>query len=258
MAVMQSIRARLFQLWAEYVTTSLDEHRGDPARSALPTTLLLTVGAAALTGLHFTKNPAPRWWLDNLLIGDRELTALVWWGSMNLLWYVVPALIAIRFVLRRPMSGFGLTSGAVKSHLGLYIAMLAVMIPIVVAVSFTEQFQAVYPFYREALADGASWRLMVWWIVYAVQFVSLEFFFRGFLVHGLRPHLGFASIAVMMVPYTMIHFSKPPLEASAAILAGLILGALSLRTRSIWLGAMLHITVAAAMDISALIQAGAL
>lgn len=259
MAVIESTRGRLFGLWSEYVTDSVTDHPADPAAEhALTTTTILTVAAVALTGLHFTKNAPPQWWMANVTIGDLELTRLVWWGAMNLFWYVLPALAVIRLVLRMSPAGFGLERRRAPGHWRLYLAMLAIMLPLVTAVSFTDHFQAVYPFYRPALIDGATWRLGVWWTVYATQFLSLEFFFRGFLIHGLRPHLGFASIGVMMVPYTMIHFGKPPLEATAAILAGLALGALSLRTRSIWLGALLHISVAGAMDVAAMLQAGSL
>jgi uncharacterized protein len=259
MAVIEATRGRLSGLWAEFVTDSVAEHPADAASEhAISTTGVLTVAAIALTGLHFTKTAAPGWWRSSVAIGNEELTRLIWWGLMNLVWYVGPAVMAIRLVLRRPLAGFGLGGGRAVSHWRLYLVMLAIMLPLVAAVSFTEHFQTVYPFYRPALIEGVTWRLGVWWLVYATQFVSLEFFFRGFMVHGLRPHLGFASIGVMMVPYTMIHFGKPPLEATAAILAGLALGALSLRTRSIWLGAMLHISVAAAMDVASLLQAGAL
>jgi membrane protease YdiL (CAAX protease family) len=259
MAVIEATRGRLFGLWSEFVTDSVTDHPADPtAEKALSTTAILTVSAISLTGLHFTKNAPPGWWTSNASIGDAELTRLLWWGAMNLLWYVVPAVTVIRVVLRRPLAGFGLEGRGAARHWRLYVAMLAIMLPLVTLTSFTAHFQAIYPFYRPALIDGVSWRLGVWWVVYATQFLSLEFFFRGFMIHGLRPHLGFASIGVMMVPYTMIHFGKPPLEASAAILAGLALGALSLRTRSIWLGALLHISVAGAMDIASLLQAGAL
>ena len=83
-----------------------------------------------------------------------------------------------------------------------------------------------------------------WWSLYALQFVALEFFFRGFLVHGLAPRLGWVSIFVMVVPYNMLHFGKPMPEAFVAIAGGVVLGTLSLRTRSIWWGASLHIAIA--------------
>ena len=52
----------------------------------------------------------------------------------------------------------------------------------------------------------------------------------------------------------MIHFSKPWLEASGAILFGLFLGVLAMRSRSIWGGVIVHIAVAASMDVVALLQ----
>ncbi len=52
----------------------------------------------------------------------------------------------------------------------------------------------------------------------------------------------------MTIPYCMIHFGKPMPEALGAIGAGVVLGLLSLKTRSIWLGAAIHIGVAWTMD----------
>ncbi|MDB4975327.1 MAG: hypothetical protein JWN48_3668, partial [Myxococcaceae bacterium] len=49
-------------------------------------------------------------------------------------------------------------------------------------------------------------------------------------------------------PYCMIHFSKPLLEVLAAIPAGIVLGLMAMRARSIWGGAALHVAVAWTMD----------
>ena len=48
----------------------------------------------------------------------------------------------------------------------------------------------------------------------------------------------------MIVPYCMIHYGKPMPETLGAIVAGLILGTLAMRTRSIWGGVLIHIGVA--------------
>ena len=87
---------------------------------------------------------------------------------------------------------------------------------------------------------------------------GLEFFFRGFLVHSLKPSLGAYAIFAMTVPYTMIHFQKPMAEAFAAIMAGIFLGWLSWRNGNIWMGLVLHCTVAFSMDILALYNKGLL
>jgi membrane protease YdiL (CAAX protease family) len=74
----------------------------------------------------------------------------------------------------------------------------------------------------------------------------------------LKPALGAYSIFAMTVPYTMIHFQKPMPEAFAAILAGVFLGWLSFKNGNIWMGLVLHCTIAFSMDILALYHKGLL
>jgi hypothetical protein len=59
-----------------------------------------------------------------------------------------------------------------------------------------------------------------------------------------------------MIPYCMSHFGKPFGESAGAIVAGCVLGFLSLNTRTIFLSVFLHYTIALAMDFSALWQKG--
>ena len=62
---------------------------------------------------------------------------------------------------------------------------------------------------------------------------------------------GSGAIVVMMVPYCMIHYGKPMPETFGAIGAGLILGTVAMRTRSIWGGVLIHVGVAWTMDLFA-------
>jgi hypothetical protein len=52
----------------------------------------------------------------------------------------------------------------------------------------------------------------------------------------------------MVVPYCMIHYGKPMAETCGAIFAGLVLGTIAMRTRSIWGGVAIHVCVALSMD----------
>ena len=54
----------------------------------------------------------------------------------------------------------------------------------------------------------------------------------------------------------MIHFGKPLPETIGAIIAGIFLGTLALWTRSIWLGFLIHVSVALSMDITAMAYRG--
>ena len=80
----------------------------------------------------------------------------------------------------------------------------------------------------------------------------------GWLVGALRKSMGSGAIFAMAVPYCMIHYGKPYLEAHGAIVAGVVLGSLAMRTRSIYSGFLVHITVAFLMDLLALWKRGGL
>ena len=109
---------------------------------------------------------------------------------------------------------------------------------------------------QEAADNGTQ--LAIWLVVYAIQFVGLEFFFRGFLVLGPGRVLGAWSIPVMVIPYLTLHFQKPYLEATAAVFAGMALGMVVMKTRSIFVGILFHITVAWLMEVMALYHTGKL
>jgi membrane protease YdiL (CAAX protease family) len=122
-----------------------------------------------------------------------------------------------------------------------------IMLPLVIGVASSGDFRGVYPLDREALRSHE-----MFWVYeagYMSFFVGWEFFFRGFLLFALEPFFGPAAIVVQMIPFALLHFGKPVLEALGSIIAGLFLGALAWRTRSIWYGVTLHALVAVTMDL---------
>lgn len=76
-----------------------------------------------------------------------------------------------------------------------------------------------------------------------------EFFFRGYMLFGLEKKLGRASILVQAIPFAIMHYRKPPLEAYGSIFAGIFLGIIALRARSFLPCALLHFGVALTADI---------
>jgi membrane protease YdiL (CAAX protease family) len=56
----------------------------------------------------------------------------------------------------------------------------------------------------------------------------------------------------------MIHFAKPMPEEFAAIVAGLVLGYMALRSRSFVPGILLHVAVALTMDLLVLARTGSI
>lgn len=186
------------------------------------------------------------------------LYKLLYWAFNVIFFYIVPPFILIKFVFKQKFADYGLSlKGAFKDN-KIYIIMLCVMIPLVLFFSRTESFQARYPFYDLKPGEHLYPNLVIWEIVYFIQFFALEFFFRGFMLHGTKQQFGYCSVFVMTIPYCMIHFGKPLPETLAAIVAGIVLGTLSLKSRSIWLGVMIHYSVAITMDLCSLWQKGLL
>jgi membrane protease YdiL (CAAX protease family) len=177
-----------------------------------------------------------------------EWSGLLLWVFISITGYVIIPLI---FLLIQPKSNqceLGLRKIA-KSSIPVYLILAGIMVLIVFAISFNKEFQQVYPFYKY-YDGGRFWNEgFIWEMAYVLQFFALEFFFRGFLIHQSAPILGINSIFFSMIPYCMIHFQKPLPECVGSIFAGFILGWLSYKTKSIWGGVFLHVTVALSMDI---------
>jgi membrane protease YdiL (CAAX protease family) len=141
-------------------------------------------------------------------------------------------------------------------HAWIYGLFLAIVLPVMLLVSRQPDFGAYYPFYKNS---SRSWYdFLSWEGMYFLQFLGLEMFFRGFWLGALRRSFGSGAIFAMAVPYCMIHYGKPFLEANGAIVAGIALGSLSMRTKSIYQGFLVHITVAGLMDWLALWHRNAL
>lgn len=199
-------------------------------------------------------------WFEDLMTINKnaELYRLLYWAFNVIFFYVVPPFIIIKFVFKQSFSEYGLgLKGAFKDN-KIYLIMLCVMIPLVLFFSTTASFQSRYPFYDLAKGESLYPNMLIWELTYFVQFFALEFFFRGFMLHGTKQRFGFYSVFVMTIPYCMIHFGKPLPETLAAIIAGVVLGTLSLKSKSIWMGVAIHYSVAITMDLCSLWQKGLL
>lgn len=226
--------------------------------------------AAGLASIFYIKNPETlaAWLHDTQFacFGDwvahsseNNLPALGWWVLVVTVFYFILPMLVVKFWQKRPLSEIGLNFRIEDGFFKLLLQCIAVMLPPVYLMSLTAGFSAKYPFLHiYSDAPYLSQTLFIWEAIYFVQFFGLEFFFRGFLLHSLKPSLGVYSIFVMTVPYCMIHFGKPMPETFAAIFAGIFLGWLSYKNGSIWMGLALHCTVAFSMDILALYHKGLL
>ena len=186
-----------------------------------------------------------------------ELYGYGWWALSRIIGYVfVPLPLWKLMFPKDSLLDMGLRGRGFTSHLWIYGLCLAFVLPAMVLVASQPDFGTYYPFYK---GSSRSWGdLLIWEAMYGAQFFALELFFRGWILGALRHSLGSSAIFAMAVPYCMIHYGKPYLETNGAIVAGIVLGSLALRTRSIYAGFLVHITVAYSMDFLALWRRDAL
>jgi len=176
-----------------------------------------------------------------------ELYGFAWWAGSRIGGYVlVPFPVWKLLYPKDSLLDFGLRTKGFFKHAWIYGLFLAVVLPAMWIVSREPDFGSYYPFYKQA---SRSWfDFLVWEAMYFVQFFALEMFFRGFWLGIMRRSFGSGAVFAMAVPYCMIHYGKPYLEANGAIVAGIALGSLSMRTKSIYQGFLVHVTVAGLMD----------
>ncbi len=199
------------------------------------------------------KNFPTNYYVEPLMrAGVWELCGYVWWTSVLAIGYVLVPALLIRYHFKARVRDFGWQINQAPQHWRGYLLLLSPILVFIYLVSLGKDFVHHYPFYSQTSRSWAD--LLAWEFLYLTQFVCLEFFFRGFMLNSLRPALGANAIWVMCVPYLMIHFPKLWLEATGAILFGLFLGILALRSRSIWGGVAVHAGVALTMDITAILR----
>lgn len=196
-------------------------------------------------------------WYCSFFFGSEsgKFHSMLYWAGFIVIFYLLfPALI-VRFLFRESLKDYGFRLKGIHKDYPLYVLMLVIMLPIVFFISYSPSFQERYPLFQPSKATLMP-IFLYWQIAYLLQFVAVEFFFRGFILHGIKSRFGLYSIFVMTVPYCMVHFGKPMAETLAAIPAGIVLGTVSLKSRSIVLGILIHYSVAISMDIFALWREG--
>jgi uncharacterized protein len=156
---------------------------------------------------------------------------------------------------------WGLSLGDVRFGVKATLPALAVIFPFVFAASRLRMFYSAYPLagrvaFQASGAQAATdldWRTFALYeLCYVLYLAAWELFFRGWLLQGLAfKHGPKLSLLLTTALFVLCHWEKPAPEAFGAIVAGLLLGILALRTRSIWYGVLLHACAAVAMDVFA-------
>lgn len=187
-------------------------------------------------------------------INQVRFLAQLWFSGASVVLFVLLPLAFHRLFPVSFANPLGLGLRGAGPHWRVYGLLVAVMAPVLWIAAAAPSFHNFYPMYKPA--DLQHW--LAYEAVYLLQFVCVEFFFRGFALFRLESRFGMHAITLMVIPYALIHIHKPFPEALGAIVAGVVLGMLAIRSRSIWPGVLVHCSVALMMDVFALIHSGRL
>jgi len=135
-----------------------------------------------------------------------------------------------------------------------YLIMLLIMVPLVAAASTQPDFLSMYPKLRDV--DPVLYNIENKWfyhlvheLSYGSDFITVELFFRGFLILAFIKFAGKDAILPMACFYCTIHFGKPLGECISSYFGGIILGIVVYNTRSIIGGLIVHLGIAWLMEL---------
>ncbi|MBL8006674.1 MAG: CPBP family intramembrane metalloprotease [Ignavibacteria bacterium] len=188
---------------------------------------------------------SPNFYYENFS-RDRFYSRVYWFLMDGGLMSILP-LLSVKIVFREKLSDYGFTLGDKKFGLITSGIFLAFMLVTVWIVSGSEKFAATYPQggvkVKESLTVFVLYELCI-----LIYMFGWEFFWRGYVLFGLKEKFGYYSVFIQMIPFFILHKGKPEIELFASIFAGLILGIQALRSRSFIYSWILHWLVMLSID----------
>lgn len=146
------------------------------------------------------------------------------------LMFILPVL-SVKFILKDKLKNYGIASGDKKFGIITLSVFLLFMLVVIWFVSASKDFAETYPQggsgVKESLVIFLLYELCVFYYM-----LGWEFFWRGYMLFGLKEKFGVYAIFIQMIPFFILHKGKPEIEVFSSILGGLILGIQAYRARS--------------------------
>lgn len=183
---------------------------------------------------------------------EKYYATVYWLIADGTLLLFIPILL-IKFLFREKISDFGLRIGDYKFGLRTVLLFILVMLPFIWFVSGSENFAKTYPqggiFLKENISQLVYYELLIGYYMF-----SWEFFWRGYMLFGLKEKFGYYSVFIQMIPFFILHRGKPEIEVLGSIFAGLILGIQSLRANSFLYSFLVHWIIMIMIDVISVLR----
>ena len=181
------------------------------------------------------------------LFGPIDVAAAVYqFVGCLVLMGLVPALI-VKLVFRQRLADYGISLG--DKAWGLVALLLLTPVFVLAAWWSSDDPAMLQKFPINPRAGQSSTMFTIHAASYLMFYVGWEFYFRGFMLFGLRTSLGDANaVLIQTLASALLHIGSPAAETFGAILGGLLWGMLALRLRSLLSGLAQHYVLGIALD----------
>lgn len=187
--------------------------------------------------------------------GQGEVCAyLLEYLSFSVLVLAVPLLILLVYGKTGMLKSLLAFTGLRKNLLWSLLAILLIIIPSAYQASSMPSVLTEYPLPRTLLQNQQL--LPVYFLgLFFLYYLPWEFFFRGFLLFGLKDRYGTAAaILIQTISSSLVHIGKPAPEIIGSIPFGIIFGIIAIRTKNIWIVVLLHAALGIFTDLFIIYQ----
>lgn len=150
----------------------------------------------------------------------------------QLIFFLVLPVLSL-FLIGEPIKKYGFKLGDWKKGLLFVCLSVGALVPLLYWASTMSGFKDYY-----IARTNADFEWVV--IQYGLYMVSWEFLLRGYLYFSLEEKVGSLAVWLQSVPFAIAHLGKPAPEALTCYFGGLVLGYISLKTRSFVYAFLIH------------------
>jgi uncharacterized protein len=165
---------------------------------------------------------------------DRYHPILNEWLSTFLYYAVFPILVILVGLRKNPLD-FGLRLGRLRLW-GFYACIICLAAAVILyASSYNPSLQSYYRM--------DEFKFFNYFLTSCLSLSASEFFYRGFLLFGLKEKFKEGSILLQMIPFALLHLGKPELETVSTIITGILFGYIAYRGKSFWPSFIIHLFI---------------
>ena len=163
------------------------------------TYIFLSVAFITFISLTFS---SPNFYYENFS-RDRFYSRVYWFIADGGLMFILP-LLSIKLVFKEKLSDYGFTLGDKKFGLITFGLFFIVMLIVVWVVSGSLSFAMTYP-QGGAKAKESFSIFILYELCILVYMLGWEFFWRGYMLFGLKSKFGYYSVFMQMIPFFILH-----------------------------------------------------